>query len=91
MSRGKDPDFSWWIVHISSLNRSTYMQYPRLHIVVTEAGTDPPPCGYSIRLRAWDRTIRGRFTKSLNLVTDYYEFGWWKDYMQSFCFETNGG
>jgi hypothetical protein len=54
------------------------------------AGTDPPPCGYTIRLRAWDRTIRGRFYHSTNVVTDLYEFGWHKDYMQSFCFEPSG-
>jgi hypothetical protein len=57
----------------------------------TWAGTDPPPCGYTIMLRAWDRTIRGRFTYSINLVTDLYEFGWRHDYMQSFCFEPGGG
>jgi hypothetical protein len=55
------------------------------------AGTDPPACGYTILLRAWDRTIRGRFFKSINVVTDLYEFGWWTNYMQSFCFEPTGG
>jgi hypothetical protein len=56
----------------------------------THAGSDPPPCGYTILLRAWDRTIRGRFNRSINVVTDLWHFGWWSDYMQSFCFEPSG-
>jgi hypothetical protein len=53
----------------------------------THAGTDPPACGYTIQLRAWDRTIRGNFHKSTNVVSDFHYFGWWSTYMQSFCFE----
>lgn len=49
------------------------------------AGTDPIPCGYTVRLRAWDRTIRGySFQVENNIVFTYY--GWWTDYMESFCY-----
>jgi len=58
----------------------------------THAGTDPPPCGYTITLRAWDRTIRGYFKPPTNKVSDGHwgDNGWWKDYKQSFCFEPGG-
>ncbi len=50
------------------------------------AGSDPPACGYTIRLRARDRAIRGSFNPALNVVSDYIALGWLTDYHQSFCF-----
>lgn len=53
---------------------------------MAETGNPPIKCGYTILLRAWDRTIRGGFSPSNNIVSDLSAFGWWTDYMQSFCF-----
>ena len=48
-------------------------------------GTPPIPCGYTIRLIVYDRTIRGYLFKvEDNKVYDY--LGWWTIYLESFCY-----
>jgi len=58
------------------------------HMAVT--GQPPIKCGFTIWLRAWDRTIRGNFHPATNGVSDFYQFGWLTDSTQSFCFEPPG-
>jgi hypothetical protein len=48
-------------------------------------GTTPIPCGYTVRLIVYDRTIRGYLFKvEDNKVYDY--LGWWTIYLESFCY-----
>lgn len=49
-------------------------------------GEPPIACGYTIQLTAVDRTIRGRFFPSINLVSDRFVLGWRRNTAQSFCF-----
>lgn len=48
-------------------------------------GTPPIPCGYTVQLKVYDRTIRGYLFKvEDNKVYDY--LGWISNYMVSFCY-----
>jgi hypothetical protein len=48
-------------------------------------GTPPIPCGYTVQLTVFDRTIRGYLFKvENNKVFDI--LGWWTHYLVSFCY-----
>lgn len=48
-------------------------------------GTDPIPCGYTVQLTVYDRTIRGYlFQVENNKVFDV--IGWWTYYLVSLCY-----
>jgi hypothetical protein len=58
------------------------------HMAAT--GNPPIKCGYTIWLRAWDRTIIGGFSPTDNVVSDAAAFGWETGYTQSFCYTPAG-
>ncbi|HKK31581.1 MAG TPA: hypothetical protein VKA18_14440, partial [Alphaproteobacteria bacterium] len=52
-----------------------------------ETGNPPPECGFTVELRAYDRTIRGGFKPAENNYRDGYQNGWWESYNNSFCYK----
>ncbi|MCP5082555.1 MAG: hypothetical protein GY948_12770 [Alphaproteobacteria bacterium] len=54
------------------------------HKAATAGSELPVECGYTIELRAFDRTVVGRFNPVANV---YWTTRRWKDYPISFCFK----